>query len=241
MTRQWLTDTPFAHRGLHGAVTGAVENSLSAFQAANNRHHGVELDILLSRDNRAMVFHDMSLCRLTGREGNLEDFTARQLSRFTLGQSRDTILTLKDILDNINPEYPVLIEIKCDQRQATEIAQATFNDIRTHAGPIAIMSFDPEIIQWFQQHAPTVMRGLVATGNNDGTLPEKYFSAAEQCSLVDALAADFIAYDINTLPNEATEYCRKKNIPVLTWTVRTEQQHKKAREYCDNIIYETLT
>lgn len=56
--------TAFAHRGLHGA--GASENSLEAFEAACQAGFGVELDVQLSRDGVAVVFHDDTLFRMTG-------------------------------------------------------------------------------------------------------------------------------------------------------------------------------
>ena len=57
MKHDWLSDKPFAHRGLHDSVTGCVENSLSAFMAANGQGQGIELDVLHSKDCKAMVFH----------------------------------------------------------------------------------------------------------------------------------------------------------------------------------------
>ncbi|PCI45332.1 MAG: glycerophosphodiester phosphodiesterase [Alphaproteobacteria bacterium] len=240
MSHEFLIKAPFAHRGLHGAATGHVENSLSAFQAANARGHGVELDVLLSHDGKAMVFHDLSLKRLTGYRGCIGDFTAEQLSKFTLTTSEDVILTLGNILHNLNPDFPVLIEIKGDQHKPEQIAKAVFEDIRDYPGPVAVMSFYPDIILWFLENAPEITRGLVATNINDGDLPDPYFSVAAQKSYIDDLDVDFIAYDIKALPNEVTEYCRSRNIPVLTWTVRTEELQQKARQYTDNSIYENL-
>jgi len=238
MSRSWLTDIAFAHRGLHGSKTGHVENSLSAFQAANDQGHGFELDILLSHDNKAMVFHDVSLKRLTGQFGQLQDFTAEQLSKITLTGSGDKIPSLNNILLKTSPKYPVLIEIKGDQGTPDQIAEAVFNEIRNDDRPLAIMSFYPDIILWFQQNAPHILRGLVATSHNDGGFPDDYFSVATQKSLIDRLDVDFVAYDIATLPNEVTEYCQHKDVPILTWTVRTETQRRKAARYTDNIIYE---
>ncbi len=240
MLHKFLTHTPFAHRGLHGPVTGHVENSLSAFQAANALGHGFELDVLLSHDNKAMTFHDLSLNRLTGHSGEIHDFTAEQLSQIKLTGSDDVILTLENILNSIDQHYPVLIEIKGDQGRPDHMAQAVFRDICTYTGPVAVMSFYPDIILWFQKHAPNIPRGLVATSINDGELPVEYFSATIQKSYINDLAVDFIAYDIKALPNEVTEYCRDKDIPVLTWTVRTSAQQLKASQYTDNNIYEIL-
>jgi len=236
----WLTNIPFAHRGLHGPATGLVENSLPAFHAANDCGHGFELDILLSKDGKAMVFHDVSLERLTGNSGNIHDFSAIDLSKINLNHTSNGIPALATVLSKTDQRYPILVEIKGDQGQFLEIAEAVFNDLRPYNGPIAIMSFYPQIIKWFKENAPHIIRGLVATSIHDGEMPDAFFSVETQKKSVDDLAVDFIAYDIKALPNDLTEYCRKKNIPVLTWTVRSELLQKKAAHYTDNIIYENL-
>lgn len=56
---------PIAHRGLHDRSNGIVENSPSAFGAAMDAGYGIELDLQLSGDGQAMVFHDETLDRLT--------------------------------------------------------------------------------------------------------------------------------------------------------------------------------
>ena len=60
-----LLTPPFAHRGLWSAGD-AVENSLAAFEKACRMGYGVELDVRLSSDGEAMVFHDETLKRLAG-------------------------------------------------------------------------------------------------------------------------------------------------------------------------------
>ena len=63
-----------AHRGLW-SPDGPPENSLGAFQAACAAGYGIELDVQLSADGEAVVFHDDKLKRMTGREGRVRDFT----------------------------------------------------------------------------------------------------------------------------------------------------------------------
>ncbi len=239
MKNNWLTEIPFAHRGLHGPATGHVENSLSAFKAANDRGHGFELDILLSQDGQAMVFHDLSLDRLTGKPGAIDDYPADQLKKFRLTGSEDLISPLRDVLRQVDRTLPILIEIKGDQDRPEAVAAAVHAEVETYRGPLAVMSFYPDIVDWFQQHAPQIPRGLVATSLNDDSLPDRYFSPARQISWIGELAADFIAYDIQALPNDVTRYGRSRGIPVLTWTVRSAEQRDKARQNADNIIYET--
>ena len=56
---------PIAHRGLW-RPDGYPENSLGAFQAACQAGYGIELDVQISADGEAVVFHDGALKRMTG-------------------------------------------------------------------------------------------------------------------------------------------------------------------------------
>ena len=61
----WLTARPIAHRGLHDAANGVIENTATAFSAAIAGGYGIETDLQISRDGEAMVYHDDALGRLT--------------------------------------------------------------------------------------------------------------------------------------------------------------------------------
>ena len=52
-----LTARPIAHRGLHDAASGIIENTPSAVGAAIAQGYGIEVDIQRSADGEAMVFH----------------------------------------------------------------------------------------------------------------------------------------------------------------------------------------
>ena len=77
--RDWLTARPIAHRGLHDAASGVIENTASAFQAALDGGYGIECDVQISADGEAMVHHDHTLGRLTDGSGFLEAMTAAEL------------------------------------------------------------------------------------------------------------------------------------------------------------------
>ena len=64
----WLR-RPIAHRGLHDAERGIVENSVSAVKAAMRKGIAVEVDLQRAADNQPVVFHDMTLERLTNESG----------------------------------------------------------------------------------------------------------------------------------------------------------------------------
>ena len=44
----WLIARPVAHRGLHDAAAGIIENTPSAFAAAIAAHYAIECDLQLS-------------------------------------------------------------------------------------------------------------------------------------------------------------------------------------------------
>ena len=78
-TCDWLTARPFAHRGLHDAASGVIENTAGAVRAALLADYGIETDLQISADGEAMVHHDPELGRLTEGSGRLDQMTAAAL------------------------------------------------------------------------------------------------------------------------------------------------------------------
>jgi glycerophosphoryl diester phosphodiesterase len=75
----WLTERPIAHRGLHDAAEGVIENTLAAAEAAIAGGFAIECDVQLSADEEVFVFHDERLDRLTDSEGALIEQSAAQI------------------------------------------------------------------------------------------------------------------------------------------------------------------
>src|SRR4051812_49154366 len=90
----WLTARPIAHRGLHDARAGRVENTPSAFAAAIAAGYGIECDLQLSVDGEAMVHHDERLGRLTDGDARLDTMTAADLKQVAFRGSADRMLTV---------------------------------------------------------------------------------------------------------------------------------------------------
>jgi glycerophosphoryl diester phosphodiesterase len=209
MNKNWLIDKKFAHRGLHGSKNGCVENSLSAFNAAVINGYGFELDVLLSKDDKAMVFHDLTLDRLTDLGGKIITYNSDELIKFSLRNTKDKIPTLKNILSQFSGKAPILIEIKGDQHHHLKIANAVWQDVKNYTGQYAIMSFFPEIIKYFKAEHPEVLSGLVATTNESEDLPKEFFDQEWQIQLIIEKKIDFLAYDIRALPNRVSTYCKE--------------------------------
>jgi len=61
----WLIARPIAHRGLHDEARGIVENTPSAMSAAIDANYAIEVDLHITADGEAMVYHDATLGRIT--------------------------------------------------------------------------------------------------------------------------------------------------------------------------------
>jgi glycerophosphoryl diester phosphodiesterase len=229
---QRLGERPFAHRGLHGP--GVVENSLSAVTAAVERGFGVEIDVQLSLDRQAMVFHDDQLDRLTGEQGSVAERRADALAGLRLAGSGDTIPSLGHALEAIGGRAPLLIEVKSPQRSVAPLCEAVRQAVERYSGPVGIMSFNPEVGAWFARRAPNVLRGLVVTKQGKSG----FRGRIERIFSLWRCRADFLAYDIRDLPSAFAGAARARGIPVYTWTVRSEDDRARAAEQADQIIFE---
>jgi len=211
-----------------------VENSGGAIAAAVARGFGVELDVQLSRDGEAMVFHDHVLDRLTAAQGPVAARTAAELQAIRLTIGGEAMPRLAEALDLIGGRTPLLVELKSPGRQVGRLCAAVAGALQAYSGPAGVMSFNPEVGGWFARHAPHLLRGLVVTENGKRGMRgriERPFSLWRA-------RADFLAYDIRDLPSSFAEAGRRRGLPVYTWTVRGEADRDRARAFADQIIFE---
>jgi glycerophosphoryl diester phosphodiesterase len=237
---QWLTEKPFAHRGLHDIDAGVPENSRAAFRAAIAAGFGIELDVRLSRDGVAMVFHDAALDRLCGRPGLVRDTDSVALGKMPLLGTAETPPTLEEALGIVGGRVGLLIEIKNSGLEPVEpIAAAVADTIRNYPGPAAIQAFNPRILAWFAANAPDVARGQII----DLKPPDGRFSYPRLLVLRVLLAIrhgapQFVAYDFQRLPAPLADRAKRDGLPLLAWTIRTPAQRARAKQLVDNIIFE---
>ncbi|HTP91819.1 MAG TPA: glycerophosphodiester phosphodiesterase family protein, partial [Xanthobacteraceae bacterium] len=106
---EWLVARPIAHRGLHDAAHGIIENTAGAVRAAIAGNYGIEVDLQISADGEAMVHHDEALGRLTEGEGRLDSFTAAELKRVPFRGTDERMMTLGELCDLVGGRVTVLL------------------------------------------------------------------------------------------------------------------------------------
>lgn len=234
----FLRGRPFAHRGLHGA--GVIENSRAAFAAAVSGGFGIELDVQGSREGEAFVFHDRDLDRLAEADGPFAARRGVELEKIRLKGSEETIPRLAEVLDLVAGRAPILIEIKTGKGPVGVLCLAVRRALEGYMGPVAVMSFNPDVGRWFEAHAARIVRGVVITEQGGTALPDKGRQAIARRLGLWRAKPDFLAYDIRDFPSRFAAAQRRRGLPVLTWTVRSDDDRATAAEHADEIIFERV-
>ncbi len=239
----WLTARPIAHRGLHDAARGVVENTAAAVSAAIGGNYGIEVDVQVSRDGEAMVYHDDVLGRLTDGAGRLDALTAAELKRVPFRSGDQRIMTLGELCDLVGGRVTVLIELKSRFDGDARLPLRVGAVLAGYRGPAAPMSFDPRQLSLLRQKSPDLVLGILAAKYR----PHPYWDLMPAWMrygmgyLLTALTPrpQFVAYAVANLPALAPLVARRMfGLPLLTWVARTDAERKTALRFADQMIFE---
>ncbi|WP_321337685.1 glycerophosphodiester phosphodiesterase family protein [Breoghania sp.] len=241
---EWITATPIAHRGFHDTSAGRIENSPSAVAAALERGFAIEVDLQETAEHGALVFHDNDLDRLTCETGPVRSRRLSELTSIPMRDGTDTLWDLDALLEMVAGRVPLIIEMKSlnardGQRAFVETVVAR---LASYDGPVALKTFDPEMLANIRTLAPALPRGIIA---EDTSGPDyRRFGLMERFILRNLLhwprtRPDFISYGIRSLPAPAVWFFKTVfRVPVITWTVRTADDRAAAARYADQIVFE---
>lgn len=156
-----------AHRG---ASAEAPANTLVAFRlAAEMGADGVELDVHLTRDGRAVVIHDDTVTSVTGAPGRVREMTVEEIQSLDAGSyfspafRGERIPTLEEVLDVLRPDMVVNVELKGAsarteglEREVVRILQA-----RQMLDRVIISSFNPFRLWRTRRLEPRLPRAML--------------------------------------------------------------------------------
>lgn len=229
MTESML-ETHYAHRGLHDSKKGVPENSMAAFKLAYDKGYGVEFDLHLTADKKIAVIHDTSLKRTAGAEVDICDLTAEELENYRLEGTEEKIPLFSEVLELFDGKKPIIIELKIDKGNASELCERVLEELKDYKGEYMIESFDPRCILWLKKNRPEIIRGQLS----QNFLKEKYkgffFNLFLTSLITNALTRpDFVAYNYKhkrTLP--FVLFTRVWQGQGVAWTVRSGDELKNA-------------
>lgn len=237
---------PIAHRGLHDAKRGIVENTAPAFAAAIAKGYGIECDLRPAAGGLPIVFHDLTLDRLVEGKDPLAALGEPDLRRMRYRAAPSVaISTFAELLALVGGRVPLFVEIKSEwEPPQMDFLRAIAALSTAYSGPVALMSFDPAVMTEMRTLAPQIPRGIVSGAYRGAGWWNRRLSHLRAAALRNLLesspvAPDFYAYDVAALPTLATEFARRvQGLPMLTWTVRTEKDRATAAKWADAMIFE---
>jgi glycerophosphoryl diester phosphodiesterase len=189
------------------------------------------------------VHHDDELGRLTEASGALLGKTAAELRAVKFKDTSEQMMSLGDLCALVKGRVPLVIEVKShfdgDRRLVARMAEV----LSSYDGPAVGMSFDPDQVEALRELIPSRPRGIVAERHyTEADWPEA--SPAQRRGMTHLrhffrTRPDFVAYWVDELPAAAPWIARNIfDCPLLTWTVRTSEQRKRATRYADQMIFE---
>ena len=236
---------PVAHRALHDRRKGRIENSLSAIRAAIAAGYAIEIDLQLSSDGVAMVFHDDDLDRLTEETGPVRARSAAELGAMRLKGSTDTIPTFAQVLALVAGRVPLLVEIK-DQSLRLEktdgrLEAAAAVDAAQYHGPLAFMSFNPDCVTRIAALCPGVPRGLTTSAYDPADwapVPPATCDRLREIADYDPTGSSFISHEAADLDRARVAALRATGAAILCWTIRSPEAEAEARRVAQNVTFE---
>jgi glycerophosphoryl diester phosphodiesterase len=189
------------------------------------------------------VHHDFALGRLTHGSRQLAAMSAAGLKDVPFKATADRMLTLGELCDFVAGRTPLVIELKSRFDGDRRLAARTADVLRGYAGPVAVMSFDAAVVTALREIARGLPRGIVAQRHY--THEEwRQLTPRQRRSLAFLLHGyrtrpHFVAYHVKDLPSPGPLIARHIfGLPLLAWTVRTQEDRSRAERWADQMIFE---
>lgn len=222
-------DLPFHFVGHRGASYLAPENTLASMKLAwELGAEGAECDVLLTSDQRVVLFHDKNALKLTGKNVNIKETSWEELKNLVVipretnrpEYSHETIPLLEDVLDIIPGDRMLVIEIKT----GPEILPHLQKVIKGHwkSGKICFIAFDFETIRQAKSLYPDVPCYYLSSFNSD---INKYFDACVESSL------DGLDLRHKVIDQDLVERCHASGLDVWCWTVNDTETAQKMKAF----------
>jgi len=162
----------FAHRGF--GVHGPDNSLYAAEHAFAAGMDGVDVDGQSTADSELVIYHDLSVDRLTAGSGRVRDLTRAQLLALDLGPKFDPKLTganvhtFEDFVVAAKGRGILMVELKVPGLGATGIEARAVDIIRRHGAHdyVVLSSFNPFVLRRVKQLDPNVRTGFIFMDTN---------------------------------------------------------------------------
>lgn len=214
--------------GHRGAKAYAPENTLASIHAAADLGvEWVEVDVKLTKDSEAIIFHDEELERCTGAQGLVKDFTLEEIRELDAGSwygesfIGEKIPTLEELLNVVLERgMNVNLEIKPCPGRERETAEVML-DLATRIWPD---DQPPPLVSSFQHVSLETAFDMMPEWPR-GFLIDEYQPNWKE--VADYLKVSTLNFNGNTTKRDVVEEYMEYGKPLLVYTIN---QPDKARE-----------
>ena len=226
-----------AHRG--GSHL-APENTLAAFRNALTLPiDAIELDVHMSRDGHAVVFHDYTVDKRTNGSGNILDLDFAYLrsldaaAHFPGGWPEpQQIPTLHEVLELAKGHVQVYIEIKQSKRNGTfgsypNIAETVVEEVRAVGmlDQVLVISFDWTILPVIKSLESAMQTGALVS--DDVWNPRAEHALQTLIDQVKMLWCDWINVNRELFTDDMLAAAHNDGFKLGVWTVNTEAELRR--------------
>ncbi|GGE58929.1 glycerophosphoryl diester phosphodiesterase [Streptosporangium jomthongense] len=209
----------YGHRGAKGE---APENTLPGFRHAYRqgiRHF--ELDLVLSKDGKPVLVHDLTTDRTTGRKGSVSQYTAAELAGMDARRNTSSwpvktgIPSLEDLLNQFDDLEHLQLEVKKDSRIRLNVLCNRLTEIIQHRNlyqTAAVTSTDAWFLKEIHRRDKRIRTGLVT---------ERRFP--KPVGLAGRLNCDYLCINWKLCSPALVDDARRRGMHVSCWTVNRIQ------------------
>lgn len=218
-----------AHRG---ASALAHENTMAAFRLAKQLGaDGIELDVMLSADQKLVVHHDNSVNRTTEGKGKVAEMTWDELKDLDAGSKfgeaflNEPLPLLEQVFEELGGKFLINVELKnyaTPKDQLTEIVIDLIKKMGLEESVI-LSSFNAKNLLKAYQAAPEIRRGLLTLPGLAGSLYRGWYGRRYQ---YDALHPYF-----QDAKPKLIENLHKRGKQINVWTVDKAEDLRRMKAY----------
>ena len=196
-----------AHRGY---VEKGVENSIEALEAAAKAGVDyVEMDVLMTKDNKFIVMHDYNLKRLVGINKKVQDMTYNELVGLPISQSGHTsrIPSFEEYVKRAKElNIKLVVELKPHGGEPNNYVDIFIEKVKELdiENNYKYMSLDLKVMEELESKAPQLETGYI--------IPFQFGRFSNN-------NVDFFAIEDFSFSNTLVEQAKSQNKSVYVWTI----------------------
>jgi glycerophosphoryl diester phosphodiesterase len=207
--------------GHRGAITYAVENTISSIYAVKALNHNwIEADVMLTKDKVPIMFHDETLDRLTNIKGNINNYNYNELKNIKLKNTNNKIALLRDFIEKCNElKINIMLELKTYNENEYQLVNNVVEIIKKINNIIIFTcSYSKKILEYLNLLYPNKNYIYIVD-----EIPDDWYETLQKykCNGIS------VNYDSNDLID--IKLCSDK-IPTYCFTINTKKDYNNTKK-----------